>query len=70
MNKLLKNQAYVNGIWVNAASGKTFNVTNPANGEVIGAVPDMSREDVRHAIDAADAAWPASEISQQRNVLH
>ena len=59
MNNLLKNQAFVNGKWVNAASGKTFNVTNPATGEIIGAVPDMSREDVRQAIEAADAAWPA-----------
>ena len=59
MNNLLKNQAFVNGKWVNAASGKTFNVINPATGEIIGAVPDMSREDVRQAIEAADAAWPA-----------
>ncbi|WP_121355371.1 NAD-dependent succinate-semialdehyde dehydrogenase [Flavisolibacter nicotianae] len=55
---LLKTEAFVNGKWVKAASGKTFNVTNPANGEVIAAVPDMDRSDVKKAIDAADAAWP------------
>ena len=42
-----------------SASGKTFKVTNPATGEVLASVPDMNREDVRKAIDAADAAWPA-----------
>lgn len=58
-NSLIKTQAYINGQWVPAASGKTFDVTNPATGELIAAVPDMDREDVRKAIDAADAAWPA-----------
>lgn len=58
-NSLIKTQSYINGQWVAAASGKTFDVTNPATGELIASVPDMDREDVRKAIDAADAAWPA-----------
>jgi succinate-semialdehyde dehydrogenase / glutarate-semialdehyde dehydrogenase len=58
-NRLIRNQAYINGRWVNANSGKTFDVTNPATGEIIAAVPDMDRGDVSKAIDAADAAWPA-----------
>ena len=58
-NILIRHQDYVNGQWVNAASGKTFEVINPATGELIATVPDMSREDVRQAIEAADAAWPA-----------
>ncbi|WP_207493722.1 NAD-dependent succinate-semialdehyde dehydrogenase [Aridibaculum aurantiacum] len=53
----LKTHAYVNGQWTSAASGKTFQVFNPATSEVIASVPDMDREDVRKAIDAADAAW-------------
>ncbi|WP_192821400.1 NAD-dependent succinate-semialdehyde dehydrogenase [Rufibacter sp. LB8] len=56
--KLLKNQAFVNGKWVQATAGKSFDVTNPATGEIISTVPDMTREDVRHAIDAAHTAWP------------
>ncbi len=59
MNSLVRNQSYVNGQWVNAASGKTFDVVNPATGEVIATVPDMNRDDVSKAIDAAHAAWPA-----------
>ncbi len=49
----------MNGRWTGAASGKTFAVSNPATGEVLAAVPDMDRSDVRAAIDAAHAAWPA-----------
>lgn len=59
INKIIRTQSYVNGQWVNAASGKTFDVTNPATGEVIATVTDMSREDVRKAINAAHEAWPA-----------
>ncbi len=58
-NNLIRSQAYINGQWVSAAGRQTFDVTNPATGETIAAVPDMDREDVRKAIDAADAAWPA-----------
>jgi succinate-semialdehyde dehydrogenase / glutarate-semialdehyde dehydrogenase len=57
-NTLTRSLAYVNGKWDKAASGKTFNVVNPATGEVITAVADLNREDVKKAIDAADAAWP------------
>lgn len=56
---LFKTKAYINGAWAKATSGKTFEVINPATGEVLASVPDMNREDVQNAIDAADAAWPA-----------
>lgn len=58
-NSLLKTQAFVNGHWVSAGSGKTFGVTNPATGELIASVPDMDVEDLRKAINAANDAWPA-----------
>jgi succinate-semialdehyde dehydrogenase/glutarate-semialdehyde dehydrogenase len=53
----MKTDAYVNGEWVSAVSGKTFSVNNPATGELIANIPDMHREDVRAAIDAAHDAW-------------
>ncbi len=56
---LVRTRSYVNGQWVNSASGKTFDVINPATGELIAQVTDMNRDDVRKAIDAAHAAWPA-----------
>lgn len=57
MQDLIKSKAYGNGQWTGARSGKTFDVTNPATGEVISSVPDMDREDVRSVIEAADVAW-------------
>jgi succinate-semialdehyde dehydrogenase/glutarate-semialdehyde dehydrogenase len=59
MTSLLKTQAYVNGRWTDAAGGKTFDVVNPATGEVLTAVADLDRDDVRRAVNAAHAAWPA-----------
>jgi succinate-semialdehyde dehydrogenase / glutarate-semialdehyde dehydrogenase len=56
-NPLIRTRAYVNGQWVGAASLKTFDVTNPATGEVVASVPDMGRDDVAEVIDAAHAAW-------------
>ena len=53
---LLKNQAFINGTWVGAQSGKTFAVTNPATGAVIVEVPDMGEAETQAAIDAAAEA--------------
>ena len=58
-DNLLHNLSFVNGEWVSAASGKTFDVNDPATGELITSVPDMNRDDVCKAIDAANDAWPA-----------
>lgn len=56
---LLKQQDLVGGQWIDAASGKTVNVIDPATQAAIGTVPDMGGEDTRAAIDAANAAFPA-----------
>ena len=56
---LFKSQAYVNGKWVDAKSGQTFEVENPATGEVIGTMPEMNKDDTEAAIDAAAAALPS-----------
>ncbi len=58
-SQLLRDRAYINGQWVTAISGKTFDVINPANGERLTNVPDMDEADTRLAIEAADKAWPA-----------
>lgn len=50
---------YINGEWVNAISGKVFDDYNPATGEVFAKVPCGERADMKQAIDAASAAWPA-----------
>jgi len=56
---LLCHQCYINGQWQNARSGATIAVTNPADGSGLGSVPDLGREEIAAAIDAADAALPA-----------
>jgi succinate-semialdehyde dehydrogenase/glutarate-semialdehyde dehydrogenase len=53
---LLKTQAYINGQWVDADSGGTVAVTNPANGEVIAEVAKCSTAETRRAIEAAAQA--------------
>ncbi len=57
--KLFREQCYIDGEWVGAASKKTIAVTDPATGETLGTVPSLSAAETRRAIDAAAAAWPA-----------
>src|SRR5213078_4464244 len=48
----------VGGEWVDAASGETMEVLNPATGETIAEVPRASAEDVDRAVQAAKKALP------------
>ncbi|NUB09378.1 NADP-dependent succinate-semialdehyde dehydrogenase [Azospirillum sp. Vi22] len=57
--ELLRFQCFVDGRWIDADSGKTVEVTNPADGSVLGSVPMMGADETRRAIDAAERAWPA-----------
>lgn len=69
---LLKSQNYINGVWVDAQSGKNVEVINPATGDVIGSVADSHTADTRAAIEAAEAALPAwrSKTAKERaNIL-
>ncbi|NCF36803.1 MAG: succinate-semialdehyde dehydrogenase [Gammaproteobacteria bacterium] len=54
---LLKTKAYINGQWVDADSGETVAVTNPANGEIIAEVAKCSTAETRRAIEAAAEAF-------------
>ncbi len=56
---LFRQQCYIDGKWVDADSGKTVPVTNPATGEILGTIPNMGAAETRRAIEAANAAWPA-----------
>ena len=49
---------FINGEWVDAISGKTFDVVNPATGAHLGTVPDGAADDAEAAIGAASAAFP------------
>ena len=68
---LLREQSYINGEWVSAADGKTFNVTNPADGSLVATVPELDVAATKAAIEAADAAWPAwrSKTAKERAAI-
>ncbi|KAL9899472.1 succinic semialdehyde dehydrogenase [Glossina fuscipes fuscipes] len=73
MSSLLQSKAYINGKWVNASDGGVFDVKNPANGKVIGNVPNMTVGDCQEAIDAAKRAFHSNDWSsltaKQRSAL-
>jgi succinate-semialdehyde dehydrogenase/glutarate-semialdehyde dehydrogenase len=50
---------FIQGEWREALAGDSFEVRNPATGELLGSVPDGGAGDARAAIDAAAAAFPA-----------
>ena len=69
---LLVDKGYVAGEWVGADSGASFDVTNPARGDVICTVPDFGVDETRRAIDAAYAAqkaWAAKTGKERSAVL-
>ena len=69
---LLATKAYVAGEWIDADDGSTFDVTNPARGDVICSVPNLSRAEVARAIAAAHVAqkaWAARTGKDRANVM-
>ncbi|MBI1220316.1 MAG: succinate-semialdehyde dehydrogenase [Rhodobacteraceae bacterium] len=69
---LLATKAYVAGEWVDADDGTTFPVTNPARGDVICEVPNLSRAETARAIAAAEVAqkeWAARTGKERAAVL-
>jgi succinate-semialdehyde dehydrogenase / glutarate-semialdehyde dehydrogenase len=54
---LLRDHAYIDGAWLGAAT--TFPVVDPASGEILARVAELGAAETRHAIEAANAAWPA-----------
>ena len=56
---LFRDRCLVDGKWVESDSRARIKVDNPADGSLVGTVPDCGAADVRRAIDAANAALPA-----------
>ena len=57
--KLFRDCAYIDGAWQESDSRARFDVRNPADGSVVGSVPNMAAAETRRAIAAAGAAFPA-----------
>ncbi len=63
---------YIAGESVDALTGETYEVRNPANGEVVDNVPKGNAEDVRCAVDAAEAAfdeWSHTSAEERAKLL-
>jgi succinate-semialdehyde dehydrogenase/glutarate-semialdehyde dehydrogenase len=56
---LFRAQGYVDGAWIDADSGATFAVLDPATGETLADAPRMGVAETRRAIEAAERALPA-----------
>jgi len=68
---LFREQSYINGEWVSAANGESFEVTNPADGSLLAEVAELDVDGARAAIEAANAAWPAwrSKTAKERSAI-
>lgn len=64
--------AYINGEYVDASGGETFDVVNPANGQAFAQAAQCTPADVDKAVEAAAAAapgWAATPVGQRSKVL-
>lgn len=71
-NKLLKASSYINGKWVNADLGNTFDVFNPFDNSLLAQVSDCGQKETREAIEAAQEAfkvWKNYSADQRSKLL-
>jgi aldehyde dehydrogenase (NAD+) len=64
---------FIDGKWLEAASGKTFETINPSTGEVLASVAEGDSEDIDRAVDAARRAftgpWSRFKPFERQNLL-
>jgi succinate-semialdehyde dehydrogenase/glutarate-semialdehyde dehydrogenase len=68
----MKQANLINGEWVQADSGATIDVINPATGLKIGTVPKSGAAETRRAIEAADTAflsWKKTSVLERHKLL-
>ncbi|WP_018897971.1 NAD-dependent succinate-semialdehyde dehydrogenase [Rhizobium sp. 2MFCol3.1] len=69
---LLKEEALIGGSWQKAGSGKAIDVLNPATGQRLGSVPNMSGQETEQAIASAQAAlgpWRSRSAGDRARIL-
>ncbi len=68
---LFRQACAVGGKWIEADSGQTINVRNPATGDIVGTVPALGAAETRRAIEAAHRAYPAwrALLAKERAVI-
>src|ERR1700679_3541178 len=73
--KVQQTKLLIDGKWVNAVSGKTFDTINPSTGEVIARVAEADKADVAKAVHGARRAfeggpWHQMSAAQRGQLLH
>ncbi len=69
---LFRQQAFIGGRWEDAPDGKVKQVFNPANGKLIGTIPNLGVDAAKRAIDAANKAlpdWRARTAKERAQIL-
>jgi succinate-semialdehyde dehydrogenase/glutarate-semialdehyde dehydrogenase len=69
---LFRQAALVGANWIDAAAGRSVEVTNPATGTTIGSVPDLGAAETRQAIataSTAQKAWAARTAKDRSDIL-
>jgi len=72
-SRFLRAAGYINGAWTAGGATKTFDVINPATGEVLASLPEMGVAETTAAIDAAyaaQAAWAGRPAKERAVILH
>lgn len=70
---LLHENTLINNTWQSANSGQRIDVLNPFNGNKIASIPNLSANEVCHAIEFAHAAqkdWAARTAHDRASILH
>ncbi|HXH04423.1 MAG TPA: aldehyde dehydrogenase [Candidatus Competibacteraceae bacterium] len=70
----IRNQAFIDGRYVDAADGQTFACINPANGQLLTRVAACDRADVERAVASArrafeDGRWRGQAPAERKRVL-
>src|SRR5690349_8960885 len=68
---LFRERCLVDGQWVEADNRARINVDNPADGSVLGTVPDCGAAETKRASAAAQAAFPAwrAMLAKERSAI-
>ena len=68
--ELLKTKGFI-GRWCTAASGKTYQVVNPATGEALATMPDMGADEALRAVNLATETFPSwkTQTVDERSII-
>ena len=71
-SRFMREANLIGGQWINAESGETLSVNNPATGAIIGTVPNAGAAETRRAVEAAQAAfasWRKTTANERSKLL-